>query len=427
MANLSVAVLATLDTKSEEAGFVRDVLSRAGVRPLLMDLSLRPHGASDADVPAGRLAAAAGSTWEDLARLDRTGAAEAMVLGGSRVLLDLVARGELSGSIGLGGANGTQMACSLMRALPPLFPKVMVSPVAATAAVQWYVGESDIAMFSSIGDISMNRITRAVLNNAAAAVAAMARQWNADEEPAGELRPLVGVSTFGVTAPCVNRVTERLIAEGIEVIQFHASGPGGKALESLAGRGLLAGVMDVTTHELTDLVVGGVYSAGDGRLRLARQAGLPRLIVPGALDFANFWVGMVPSRFADREFIQFNAQNILMRTNAEEFQTLGRVVAERLNDAEGPFAVLIPKQGFSENTKRMAHDLNGREAGPWRQPEIDGIFTESLREHLRKGRIEELDLHVNDVEFADACVDLFLEMMKKQGRLDRSESTIDGD
>jgi uncharacterized protein (UPF0261 family) len=405
-----VAVLATLNTKHAEASLVCDALSRAGVRPWLMDLSLRPHGAAGADVSGGELAAAAGLSWEELAKLDRTRAAESMVVGGRKVLLEAFERGQLSGAIGLGGANGTSMACSLMRALPPLVPKVMVSPVAATAAVQWYVAESDIAMFASIGDISMNRISRAVLENAATAVAAMARTEAA--EPAGDPAPLVGVSTFGVTAACVDRVTERLLGEGIEVIHFHASGPGGKALESLAGQGQLAGIVDVTTHELADLLVDGVYSAGEARLRAQGPAPPPRVVVPGALDFANFWVGMVPERFANRAFFQFNAQNILMRTNGEELASLGRLVAERLDHWQGLVTVLIPTRGFSEMTKREAHDLNGRQVGPWKEPGLQEAFTENLRDHLGQDRIEELDLHVNDTAFADACVDRLLEMMK---------------
>ena len=226
----------------------------------------------------------------------------------------------------------------------------------------------------------------------------------------------MGVSTFGVTAACIDRVSERLIANGMEVIQFHASGPGGKALESLAAQDALAGVIDVTTHELADLLVGGVYSAGDGRLLSAGAASLPQVFVPGGLDFANFWVGMVPERFTDREFLQFNPQNILMRTNADEFATLGRLVADRLNDAKGPVAALIPTLGFSENTNRMTHRLDGREVGPWAQPDVDSVFTATLREHLKNGHIKELNLHINDAKFADACVDSFLGMIKATDR-----------
>ncbi len=416
MADTIVAVLATLDTKFEEARFVCERLSRARVRPWLIDLSLRPHERSGADVSGEQVATAANSNWSELAELDRTSAAEVMLSGGQRLLLDALGRDALAGVIGLGGANGTSMACTLMRGLPLLLPKVMVSPVAATAAVQWYVAESDIAMFPSVGDISMNRITRAVMSNAADAVAAMAQSWMGKGKSTTELSPLVGVSTFGVTAACIDRVSERLIANGMEVIQFHASGPGGKALESLAAQDALAGVIDVTTHELADLLVGGVYSAGDGRMLSAGAASLPQVFVPGGLDFVNFWVGMVPERFTDREFLQFNPQNILMRTNADEFATLGRLVADRLNDAKGPVAALIPTLGFSENTKRMTHRLDGREVGPWAQPDVDSVFTETLREHLKNGRIKELNLHINDAKFADACVDSFLEMIKATDR-----------
>lgn len=227
----------------------------------------------------------------------------------------------------------------------------------------------------------------------------------------GQALPLVGVSSFGGTASCVERVSKALIARGFEVILFHASGPGGRALESLAALGELVGVVDVTTHELADLAVDGVYSAGDGRLRAAGLAGLPQVVVPGALDHANFWVGSVPGHFQKRQFFQYNAQNLLMRTNAEEFETLGRMVAERLNVAKGPFAVLIPMQGYSEHTKRMAHDLNGVEMGSWAQPEADREFAVSLRKHLEKGRVEELDLHINDPEFAEACSKVFFALM----------------
>ncbi|MFC1491923.1 Tm-1-like ATP-binding domain-containing protein [Nitrospinota bacterium] len=415
MPDVVVAVLMTLDSKEEETRFVCEALSRARVQPWLMDLSLCPHDLEGASVSGGRLAEAAGSSWASLAEMDRRRASEEMISGGRKILLEKFRAGGISGVIGVGGANGASMACSLMRSLPPLFPKVMVSPVAATAAVQWYVAESDIAMFPSIGDLSINRITRAVMENAAWSVASMAREWAAKKRSARKDLPLVGVSSFGGTAGCVDRVSETLIATGYEVIHLHASGPGGRALESLAGLGELAGVIDVTTHELTDLVVGGVYSAGDGRLRAAGEAGLPQVVVPGALDHANFWVGMVPNRFRDREFFQYNAQILLMRTNAEELETLGRLVAERMNDARGPFAVLIPRRGFSEHTKRKTHDLEGGEVGPWAQPEVDRAFGESLRTHLKKGRVEELDLHINDAEFADACVEAFFEMMKKNG------------
>jgi uncharacterized protein (UPF0261 family) len=299
-----------------------------------------------------------------------------------------------------------------MRALPYLVPKVMVSTVAATAAVQWYVAESDIAMYPSIGDVALNRITKSVMENAALAVSAAARNWAAKQGSRTVNAPLVAVSSFGGTAGCVDRVSERLEALGYEVILFHASGVGGKSLERLAAAGELAGVVDITTHELTDLIVDGVYSAGDARLTSAGAAGLPQVIVPGAIDHANFWVGHVPERYKGREFFQYNAQNLLMRTNSAEFEKLGREFARRLNQAKGPVRVLIPLNGFSEHTKRRTHDLDGKDIGPWEHLEDYRAFADSLKTHLKSVRIDELAHHINDNAFADACVDAFVAIAK---------------
>ena len=173
------------------------------------------------------------------------------------------------------------------------------------------------------------------------------------------------------------------------------------------------GVIDVTTHELADLVVNGVFSAGDGRLTGAGMAGLPQVVVPGAIDHANFWVGHVPERYQKRDFFRYNAQNLLMRTNAEEFDKLGCEIGNRLNVAKGPVRVLVPLEGFSEHTKRRAHDLAGNDTGPWKRPEEYQVFTDSLKKHLKAAPVEELALHVNDTVFADACVDAFVKIARK--------------
>ncbi len=249
----------------------------------------------------------------------------------------------IDGVLGVGGANGSTMACAIMRQLPLAFPKAMVTPVAATAAVQWYVAESDIAMFPTIGDIWLNRVTRAAMTNAAEAVAGMAqarRRRAATPAPGA----LIGVSSFGNLQPAVDRITARLEAEGFEVIHFHASGPGGRALEQLARRGELAGVIDLTTSELTDFLTGGVYSAGETRLTAAGAAGVPQVVVPGCLDFTNWWVGEVPERYRQRAFFQYNVEILLMRTDADELAALGNLMGERLRAAKGPVRVLDPAQ-----------------------------------------------------------------------------------
>jgi uncharacterized protein (UPF0261 family) len=408
----AVAVLTTLNTKRKEARFVADVLTRAGVTPWIIDLSLKPHDNGNADVAATSVAAAAGASWYALGERSRQDAAAMMAEGGKKVLLERFVAGEISGAIGLGGANGTNLVCSIMRALPYLVPKVMVSAVAGTTAVQWYVAESDIAMYPSIGDVAFNRVTGAVMENAALAVAAAARNWKTKQQARIKHAPLIAVSSFGGTARCVDRVSERIEKLGYEVIQFHASGVGGKSLERLAVAGELAGVVDITTHELADLITDGVYSAGEKRLTGAGAAGLPQVIVPGAIDHANLWVGQVPERYREREFLQYNEQNLLMRTNAEEFAKLGREFAARINAAKGPVRVLIPLEGFSEHTKRRARDLQGGDRGPWKRPREYRIFVDALKSRLNSARVDELALDINDVRFADACVDAFVEICK---------------
>jgi uncharacterized protein (UPF0261 family) len=296
-----------------------------------------------------------------------------------------------------------------MRALPLAFPKVMVTPVAATAAVQWYVAESDIAMYPTIGDISLNRVTRAAMTNAAHAVTGMARAWKRQDSAVNA--PLVGVSSFGNIQPAVDRITTRLETEGFEVIHFHASGPGGRALEKLAAAGELAGVIDLTTSELTDYVTGGVYSAGETRLTAAGAAGLPQVVAPGCLDFTNWWVGQVPDKYRQREFYRYNVEILLMRTNAEEFATLGQLFGERLRAAKGPVSVLIPGGGMSALVGRKTSDLAGKALGMWTRPEIDRVFVETLRRYLPTSAIKELPHQINDAPFADACVTELIEMM----------------
>ena len=412
--NPTVAVLATLNTKNKEAQFVAEVLARAGAQPWIIDLSMKPHEVLGAHVTGAQVAEAAGSSWPSLTALTRQGASAVMIQGGTKILLDRVVKGEVSGAIGLGGANGTDLVCSILRPLPYLVPKIVVSAVAGTAAVQWSVAESDICMFPSIGDVSLNRVTKVVLENAARAAATEARSWASQRESKAARAPLLAVSSFGGTASCVDRVTKRLEEKNYEVIQFHASGMGGRSLERLASTGDLGGVIDVTTHELADLVVEGVYSAGDTRLRGAGAAGLPQVIVPGAIDHSNFWAAYIPERFIDREFFRYNAQNILMRTNADEFRRLGVTMAERLNAAKGPVRVLIPFEGFSEHTKLRAYDLAGNDRGPWRRPEEYQAFTDTLKANLNPAiPVEVLPLHINDVRFGDACVNAFLQIYKE--------------
>jgi len=406
-----VAVIATLDSKPAPAAYTCEVLRGLGASPWLMDLSLRPHQQPGADIGGAALAELSGVRWSDVGAMDRTAAAETMIVGGAKALVQKYEAGEISAVVGVGGANGCTVFCSMMRALPPLFPKIMVTPVAATAAVQWYVAESDIVMFPTISDIVMNRFVRSVIENAGCAAKGMAEAYESRRRRQDDSPPLVGVSTFGNLQKCVDRVTQRLEEANYEVMHFHASGPGGKALENLAAAKELAGVIDLTTSEMIDLVNDGVYKPGDNRLTSAGAAGLPQVVVPGAIDMTNWWVGQCPPRFHDREFYQYNTEILLMRTNDAEMITLGEMFAERLNGAEGPLTVMIPNKGFSQFVDRDTCDTDGRIVGSWRKPDTDRLFTETLKSKLTSGPVRELDLHINDPAFADACVDEFLDLM----------------
>jgi uncharacterized protein (UPF0261 family) len=251
------------------------------------------------------------------------------------------------------------------------------------------------------------------MNNAAAAMAGMAKAYRSRHPHASVTMspPLVGVSSFGNTQPAVDRITMQLETKGFEVIHFHASGPGGRALESLAARGELAAVIDLTTSELTDCLTGGVYSAGDRRLMAAGAAGLPQVVAPGCLDFTNWWVGEVPERYFGREFYQYNVEILLMRTNAEEYAALGRLMGERLTAAKGPFRVLIPTDGWSQLVGRKTYNLAGQEIGTWSQPSTDRVFVDTLRKYVPGATISELPYHINDQAVADACVETLIALL----------------
>ncbi len=406
-----IAVLVTLDSKFDVTQFFCRTLKAAGADPWIMDLSLRAHSQDHSELVGRSPLDATCTTFTELQEKSRAEASQVMIDAGTTVLSDAFDSENLSGVIGIGGANGSTMACGIMRALAPLVPKVMVTPVAATAAVQWYVAQSNIAMFPTIGDISLNRITRAILEDAAHAITGMSRaqRMRMDREISSD--PLIGVSTFGNLQVTVDRITSALEASGAEVIHFHASGPGGKALESLTRAGELQGLIDLTTSELTDFLAGGVYSAGAQRMTGAAQMGIPQIIVPGCIDFVNWWAGEVPEKFQAREFYQYNQEILLMRTNRDEFADLGRLFAERLCAPKGPLKILIPTRGFSQMTDFPTQDISGRRIGSWYQPDCDKVFSDTLKHNLTSKHIIELDMHINDPEFSEHTVIEFKKIM----------------
>ena len=400
---MPVVLIGTLDTKGVEYQFVRDLLHGRGLATLIIDAGVLgpPHFAPD--VPRERLFAAAGTSLAAVLRAgDRGQAVTAAARGAAKLAVELHRQGQVDAVLGLGGSAGTTIATAAMRALPFGVPKVMVSTL-ASGQVRPYVGVRDILMLHSVVDVSgLNRVSRTVLTNAAGAVAGMVQMG---QVAVAADRPLVAATMFGVTTPCVNAAREQLETAGYEVLVFHSTGIGGQTMESFIGDGLIAGVLDITTTELADELVGGILSAGTDRLTAAGLRGVPQVISLGALDMVNFGPpDTVPERFRDRKLYQHNPNVTLMRTTPAENDRLGKEIAEKASAARGPTAVLVPRRGVS------AIDAEGQ---PFWWPEADQALFQSLRNWVGpQVRLVELDLHVNDPAFARAAVETLLGMMQ---------------
>ncbi len=405
----TILLVGTLDTKGDEYAYLRDLIELRGHRTLVMDASVfdSTETARAArlmpDIDATQVAQAGGSELTALRdQGDRNAALVTMTAGCVTLARQLFVEGRFDAVLGLGGSGGTALATALMRELPIGVPKVMVSTVAA-GDVGPYVGAVDITMMHSVVDIAgLNRISRQVLLNAVGAVCGMVEQQSMTA-PVADDRPLIAATMFGVTTPCVTRVREKLEAAGYEVLVFHATGNGGRAMEALIAGGLVAGVADVTTTEWADELVGGMLGAGPHRLEAAALRGVPQVVSCGALDMVNFMgpFESIPARFKDRHFHIHNANVTLMRTTPDECAELGRIIAEKLNLATGPTKLLVPLKGVSM--------LDSEGASFYDRAADEALFN-ALRHHVRTPPVEliELDLHINDPEFADALADHLL-------------------
>jgi len=404
---MPVLLIGTLDTKGVEFAFVRDRLLQAGVACLVLDAGVLQPPLFTPDVPREQVYAAAGTTL-DLVRAagDRGQAVAAAAKGAAAIAQRLHAEGRLEGVLGLGGSAGTTIATSAMRALPFGLPKIMVSTL-ASGQVRPYVGVRDVCMFHSVVDLSgLNRISRTVLANAAGAMIGMLQSSHRHQTVVTADRPLVTATMFGVTTPCVEAGRALVEEAGYEVLVFHATGTGGQTMEAFVRDGLIAGVLDVTTTELADELVGGILSAGPDRLTAAALRGVPQVIAPGALDMVNFGPPeTVPDRFRDRRFYPHNPTVTLMRTTPEENDHLGKEIAHKASAARGPTEVYVPLGGVS------ALD---REGQPFWHPEADRALFDSLRLWMSPHvRLIELDLHINDPAFSRAMAEGLLKMLRK--------------
>lgn len=406
---MAVLLIGTLDTKGAELGYVRDRLAAAGVPTLVADAGVLGPPAFAADIPRERLFAEAGASVEQLrTAADRGKAVAAAADAAAKLAARLLREGRLSGVLSLGGSAGTTIGSAAMRALPLGVPKLMVSTL-ASGQVQPYVGTRDVMMMYSVVDISgVNRISRLVLDNAAAAMAGMVREArNAERGTRNEDRPLVTATMFGVTTPCVEAARRAVEAAGFEVLVFHATGSGGRTMEGLVRDGLIAGVLDITTTELADELAGGVFGAGPDRLTAAALSGVPQVISVGAVDMVNFGPPeTVPEKYKGRRFYQHNPTVTLMRTTPEENDKIGKEIAEKASAAKGPTAILLPLRGVS------AIDAEGK---PFWWPEADAALFQSIRNWVSPGvEVVELDLHVNDPLFAASAAERLLRMMGRE-------------
>ena len=404
-----VVLIGTLDTKGEEYACVQRVIEAHGCTTLVVDTGISPASGCQADIGPDKVAAAGGADIQSLRSAnDRGKAMDVMARGAAETARDLYRAGKLDAVMALGGSGGTSIATAAMRALPIGVPKLMVSTVAA-GDVSSYVGTSDIMMLYPVIDIAgLNIISERVLTNAAVAVAAMAKA-GAMAGLVKATRLVVAITMFGVTTPAATVARTWLEDAGYEVLVFSANGAGGRAMEALMSDGVIQGVLDLTTTELADELVGGILSAGPNRLEAAGALGLPQVVSLGALDMVNFGaIGTVPEKFRDRRFYRHNPHVTLMRTTPEECSELGAMLARKLNRAKGPVAVFVPLRGTSSISI---------EGGVFHDAEADRALFAGLKDTLDPAVACVInDAAINDKDFALAMARELDRLMKKDAK-----------
>ncbi len=398
----TIAVLGTFDTKGAEHAFVAAAIRAQGHTALMIDVGSLDAPATSPDITRAEVLAALNEdTTAVLARKDRGECVTLMGRAAAALVSRLATANRIRGIISLGGGGGTAIATAAMRALPIGFPKLMVSTLASGQTAH-YVGTTDITMMPAIVDVSgINRVSRVIFENAAGAICGMVAAAAArSAKPVAE-KPLVVASMFGNTTACVTEAKRLVEAAGYEVLVFAATGNGGRAMEALIASGLVAGVLDITTTEWADELVGGVLNAGPERLDATAKAKIPAIVAPGCLDMVNFGErASVPAKFAARTFYQHNPQVTLMRTTPAECTELGRIIAEKINRYTAPVTVLIPRRAIS---------IISAPGQPFHSPEADAALFTSLREHLRSDiPVVDTDLAINDPAFARACAESLL-------------------
>jgi len=438
-----ILVAGILDTKGDEIRFLADRVRAAGGDPTIMELTVGGEEAGWADIGVSELTRRVGKTPADLAGLARSAAASLVMEGGRQVALELLAEGRLDGMMAFGGSMGTSIGSSIMQVLPIGVPKLLVSTM-TSGDVRPYVGTKDIAMLYPIAEVGLNKVTRRVLNNAAAAVVGMA---TAPALEATAERPLIGCMMFGVTTPCVLRASKHFEDRGYDVMVNHAVGSGGRSMEELIADGYIVGMLDITTHEIGDEILGGVLSAGPDRLTAAGRKGIPQVVSVGGLDIINFGAReTLPKRFEaemdlpGRAVYIHNPTVTAIGVTMDEVYEIGRTMAAKLNVATGPTVLCVPMRGWGAVDLQVADKAlgwAGPEPGPVWISDPDhaewtmraGHFLRGLREvlDLAKPNMDVLlvDRHMNEPEFADIMSELLEEMLSGTWRKGSHQSIPD--
>ncbi len=409
----TVAVLATLDTKGPEAGYLRDRLRERGLTPLVIDCGILGEPLEIVpDVSSAEVASHSGADLADLRAAGTRGrAVAAMRTFVGNELQRLHEQGRLAGAIGIGGAEGAVMTASALMRLPVGLPKIVVSPIASGRhEFGPLVGTRDMMVVHSVVDIlGLNDIARTVFDNVVAAMAGMVEhRRNVLPTEARRTGPTVAVTMLGNTTRAVMAIRDALSEAGIETVVFHSNGVGGPAMEELAREGYFDGVIDFTTNEVTDPLVGGIHDGGPDRLRVIGELGLPQVVVPGCIDFSVFEPSQVPPALRDRPSYDHNPEFRLIRTPAEDMVTIAGIFAERLQPARGPLQIAIPTEGLS---------IPNTPGGVFWDPEADAGFTRTLQEKLRPDiPVHTYAKHVNDPEFGRIVAQLYLDLIQEADR-----------
>jgi uncharacterized protein (UPF0261 family) len=404
MKNRCVVVLASLDTKAEEADFVCQVVRDEGGEPLLVDTGVLGRPRTRADVSRHQVAEAAGTTIASvIAAKDQAQALVVMADGARHIVDELFEQGRLGGILSIGGSRGTALGTRVMQALPIGIPKLMLSTM-ATGQTPFgpYVGTRDVTMMPSVADVlGVNVVTRPILTNAAVAITAMARAGTPILPGTGQV---FAATMLGATTPLVEEIRRRVSAGGRQLVAFHATGTGGRVMEELIDEGVVHGVFDVSLSEIVGWLAGGPFSAGAHRLEAAGRRGIPQVIVPGGIDFViEGPPNSLPERYAGRHTLCHTPTITLVRTSADELRALARYIGERVADGAGPVAVVLPRSGFSR------FSIAGE---PLHEPETDRAFVEALVDALpARCHVVELEADVNDAQVAESAVQLMDEML----------------